>query len=77
MTDVMTTTTVVAYTSFCDGQVTRFSSLRTSPRKVRRFPNHPVTPPRAFPGAAFTLSSMPFSRVSPEPAGPDGRRFDC
>src|SRR5512139_3517175 len=74
--DVTMTTMVVAYTSFCDGHVTRFSSLRTSPRKVRMLPNHPVTPPSAFVGAAFTLSSMPFSRVSPGPPGPEGRRSD-
>src|SRR3954466_7511312 len=30
------TTTVVAYTSLLDGQVTRFSSLRTSVRNVRK-----------------------------------------
>ena len=35
-TDVRITTTVVAYTSFCDGQVTRFSSLRTSLRNKPR-----------------------------------------
>src|SRR5262245_33615516 len=33
--DVRMTTTVVAYTAFCDGQVTRFSSLRTSLRNNR------------------------------------------
>src|SRR3954452_24131392 len=45
------TTTVVAYTSFCDGQVTRFSSLRTSLRNSRMPSNRP-------PAAPFTFSSV-------------------
>src|SRR6185436_11008085 len=49
-TEVRMTTTVVAYTSFCDGQVTRFSSLRTSLRKRRarsmRPPAAPLTASR-------------------------------
>src|SRR6266849_17770 len=50
-TEVAITTTVVAYTSFCDGQVTRFSSLRTSLRNKRMRSNHP-------PAACFTVSSV-------------------
>src|SRR6266850_5212509 len=50
-TDVAMTTMVVAYTSFCDGQVTRFSSLRTSLRNKRMRSNRP-------PAACFTVSSV-------------------
>src|SRR4029078_3953927 len=49
--EVAMTTTVVAYTSFCDGQVTRFSSLRTSLRNNRTRSNRP-------PAASFTFSSV-------------------
>src|SRR5476649_1924515 len=45
------TTTVVAYTSFCDGQVTRLSSLRTSLRNKRARSNR-------LPAATFTLSRV-------------------
>src|SRR3954447_10547267 len=46
------TTTVVAYTSFCDGHVTRFSSLRTSLRNSRQRSNRP-------PAASLTVSNRP------------------
>src|SRR4051794_19153919 len=49
--EVRMTTTVVAYTSFCDGQVTRFSSLRTSLRNSRARSNRP-------PAASLTLSNV-------------------
>src|SRR5262245_64069427 len=52
--DVRITTTVVAYTSFCDGQVTRFSSLRTSERKSRIRSKRP-------PAASLTVSNRPAS----------------
>src|ERR1700716_2169525 len=45
------TTTVVAYTSCCDGHVTRLSSLRTSLRNRRARSSRP-------PAASFTLSSV-------------------
>src|SRR5437870_4712305 len=48
-TDVRITTTVVATTSFWLGHVTRPISLRTSERKRRERPHHPVTLSRARP----------------------------
>src|SRR4051795_10794318 len=47
--EVRITTTVVATTSFWLGQVTRPISLRTSERKRRERPHHPVTLSRARP----------------------------
>src|SRR3989442_3048980 len=49
--DVRMTTTVVAYTSFCVGHVTRLSSLRTSLRNRRARSRRP-------PAASFTVSSV-------------------
>src|SRR2546422_1957611 len=49
--DVRMTTTVVAYTSFCVGHVTRLSSLRTSLRNRRACSMRP-------PAASFTVSSV-------------------
>src|SRR5262245_31070634 len=51
------TTTVVAYTSFCDGHVTRFSSLRTSLRNRRMRSMRP-------PVASFIVSSVVVSAMS-------------
>src|ERR1043166_9604949 len=51
------TTTVVAYTSFCDGQVTRFSSLRTSERNNRIRSSRP-------PAAPLTASNLPASSAT-------------
>src|SRR5258705_13774305 len=51
------TTTVVAYTSFCEGQVTRFSSLRTSERKSRMRS-------KRLPAASFTVSNRPASSAT-------------
>src|SRR3954465_15472226 len=51
------TTTVVAYTSFCDGQVTRFSSLRTSLRNTRARSMRP-------PAASRTVSSVVVSSAT-------------
>src|SRR5439155_873254 len=56
-TDVRITTIVVAYTSRWLGQVTRPISLRTSERKRRERPHHPVTLPRARPPNESPLSS--------------------
>src|SRR5262245_31662663 len=50
------TTTVVAYTSFCDGHVTRFSSLRTSLRNKRMRSMRP-------PVASLTVSSVVVSAM--------------
>src|SRR4030095_10283913 len=50
------TTTVVAYTSFCDGHVTRFSSLRTSLRNKRMRSIRP-------PVASLTVSSVVGSAI--------------
>src|SRR4249920_1971607 len=63
------TTTVVAYTSFCDGHVTRFSSLRTSLRNTRARSMRP-------PAASLTVSSvvgsaMPAPAPCPQPLAPD------
>src|SRR5262249_19602178 len=51
------TTTVVAYTSFCDGHVTRFSSLRTSLRNRRIRSMRP-------PVASRTVSSVVVSAMA-------------
>src|SRR5450830_546718 len=48
-TEKRITTNVVAYTSFLLGHVTRPISLRTSARKRRERPHHPVTLSRARP----------------------------
>src|SRR5262249_30437874 len=57
--DVRITTTVVAYTSLRDGQVTRFSSLRTSLRNRRMRSIRP-------PAACLTESSVVvFSAITP------------
>src|SRR4029079_3694693 len=50
------TTSVVAYTSFWLGQVTRPISLRTSERKRRDRPHHPVTLSRARPPIESSVS---------------------
>src|SRR5438552_16754811 len=55
--DVRITTTVVAYTSFCDGHVTRFSSLRTSLKKRRQRSKRP-------PAASLTVSNRPVSSAT-------------
>src|SRR5262249_41727250 len=68
--DVRITTTVVAYTSFCDGQVTRFSSLRTSLRNRRQRSNRP-------PAASLTVSNRPVSSATfliPRNGRPGGNR---
>ena len=49
--ETMITTTVVAYTSFCDGHVTRFSSFRTSLKNRRARSKRP-------PAASFIVSSV-------------------
>src|SRR5207244_13534857 len=54
--DVRMTTTVVAYTSFCDGHVTRFSSLRTSLRNRRMRSMRP-------PVASLTVSNVVVSAI--------------
>src|SRR5215212_2430872 len=51
------TTIVVAYTSFCDGHVTRFSSFRTSLRKRRARSMRP-------PAASLTFSMVVVSAMS-------------
>src|SRR5512134_3601314 len=55
----MSTTNVVAYTSFRDGHVTRRISLRTSVKKLRLLRHQPTGPPSAPPQAgALTGSSL-------------------
>src|SRR5439155_93486 len=63
------TTTVVAYTSFCEGHVTRFSSFLTSLRNRRMRSMRP-------PVASLTVSNRPGSSATfvltllPQPAEP-------
>src|SRR5262249_27631191 len=56
--DVRMTTNVVAYTSLRLGQVTRPISLRTSDRKRRERPHHPVTLSRARPPNESSCSAI-------------------
>src|SRR5919204_1278027 len=53
----MMTTTVVAYTSFCDGHVTRFSSFLTSLRNSRMRSSRP-------PAASLTVSNVVVSSLA-------------
>src|SRR5438132_9887815 len=64
---------VVAYTSFCDGQVTRFSSLRTSVRNVRLRFHQPVTFSLASPMLSTTFVAISASSFQLSNRAPNSR----
>src|SRR5688572_18090335 len=70
--DVRITTSVVAYTSRRDGQVTRRVSLRTSVENVRPFAHQALGPPSAvLTGAGLTCSTVLIAVIpkAPTPVG--------